>query len=274
MPGTRDLPPGLRALASLASSPRVRPASPGARQHWSTSRIAEGSSLGHHVRVIIPDPQRGGEEPVPADPTLAPMVSAMIAEYAALREEIRAAAEHQRTMVQIAITVLGGVLGLIGIADKAGSDVQRSIGLVLLLTPLIPVLILLTVADASRRIVLMASYLHRSLGSRLQRRLDSEPVWQWETFVHDANGRLQGLAKGRTRLGDKGRWVILALPGLVAVIAYYVLPQPEHRSTAAIVLSIADIVLLLGALAALVLTEGPPVVDDAAGSVAEMPIRR
>jgi hypothetical protein len=203
----------------------------------------------------------------PGEPTAAAAVSAMCAEYAAIREEMRVAAEHQRAMIQLGITIFAAVLTLVGIGAQAKGNTRSSIGEVLLLVPLAYVVLALTTADAGRRIIMMANYLHHDLGKRVETELEHRNIWRWENHVKSYHERMPKLRCWTMVVVDKARWLIFALPSTVALIASWIILM--HLNALRISIIILDVLLLLGTITLLIIIDRTSGIEQQVPSLQE-----
>jgi ABC-type multidrug transport system fused ATPase/permease subunit len=195
--------------------------------------------------------------PMPVKPAVTEIVSAMNTEYAAIRQEIRTASEHQRTIVQLAVTIFAGVLTLVGVGAQATGSTRNGIGEVLLLVPLAYVVLAITTADAGRRIVMMASYLHYDLRERLEAVLNGAEIWRWEDYVDSYIKKLRRTTKWTVILIDKSRWLIFAFPSVIAIIAAWLILT--KLNTIETIIFAMDIALMLAVIVLL------GIVDHTAG---------
>lgn len=194
---------------------------------------------------------------MPDESAVAVTVSAMNTEYTAIREEMRIAAEHQRAVIQLGVTIFAGVLTLVGVGAQAKGNTRNGIGEVLLLVPLSYVVLALTTADAGRRIVMMASYLHNDLGKRLEAELGGAKIWQWENYVHSYIDGLSTANRCAVILIDKARWLIFALPSVIAMIAAWLILA--KLNTVEVIILATDFALILSIIVLL------SIVDRTAG---------
>lgn len=185
------------------------------------------------------------------------IVSAMNTEYAAIRQEIRTASEHQRTIVQLSVTIFAGVLTLVGVGAQATGSTRSGIGEVLLLVPLAYVVLALTTADAGRRIVMMACYLHYDLRERLEAVLDGAEIWRWEDYVDSYIKKQRWTNRWTIIFIDKSRWLIFFFPSVIATIAAWLILT--KLNTIETVIFAVDITLMLTVIALL------GIVDHTAG---------
>jgi hypothetical protein len=186
---------------------------------------------------------RAKPAPTPVKPAVTEIVSAMNSEYTAIRWEIRTASEHQRVIVQLGITIFAGVLTLVGVGAQATGNTRNSIGEVLLLVPLAYVVLALSAADAGRRIVMMACYLHYDLRERLEDILNGAEIWRWEDYVESYIKRQRRTNRWTIILIDKCRWLIFIFPSVVSIIAAWLI-LTEINTIETITFAV-DIVLML-----------------------------
>ncbi len=180
-------------------------------------------------------------------------VSAMNTEYTAIRQEIRTASEHQRAVVQLSVTIFAGVLTLVGVGAQATGSTRNSIGEVLLLVPLAYVVLALTTADAGRRIVMMACYIHYDLRECLKKELNGVEIWRWEEYVYTYIKELRRTTRWTFTFIDKSRWLIFVFPSVVAMITAWLILAKLNGLQAAVLA--VDVILTLAVTALLVIVD-------------------
>lgn len=189
---------------------------------------------------------RAKPAPMPVKPAVTEIVSAMNTEYTAIRAEIRTASEHQRTIVQLGVTIFAGVLTLVGVGAQATGSTRTGIGEVLLLVPLAYVVLALTAADSGRRIVMMACYIHYDLRLHLKAVLNDAEIWRWENYVDSYIKKQRRTNRWTIILIDKSRWLIFVFPSVVAIIAAWLILK--RLNTIETTIFAADIALMVGVI--------------------------
>lgn len=182
-------------------------------------------------------------------------LSALSAEYSAMRDEIGRLIEHEKELVNLSFVVLGAVLALIG--TLLGEDeVNADAAFILLFVPLVYLLFALTAAEQTRRILQIARYIFLDLRPRAEALAGGTRLWRWEDWKAGEYHHMHRLGKQRVWILERSRWIALTVPGITALVAYGTMVG--YHTTLSITVLAVDVVLIVLQVGVLIYTTEAP----------------
>jgi hypothetical protein len=177
-----------------------------------------------------------------------PAITAVTAEYAALREEIGRCQDHRNQLFSIALAILAAIVGLAGVENHTGKEANE-VGIVFLLAPMLFIFLGSAYVDRGRRMLVIAAYVNTLLRKQATT-LAGEQVWRWELFKRAQFEHSRRVERMVGRILDGLRGLIFVACGVVSLGLYLALPlkSPDSVRLALVIVNID----LLFALAVLV----------------------
>jgi hypothetical protein len=150
-------------------------------------------------------------------------LTAIDSEFKAMRAEIGRLIDHQRDLQNLSYISLAALLAFIGVLAKDA----RGLAIVLLFVPFLSLQFAFTAADISRRILQLGRYvdaLAADVNTLLGRSGGQEAavvVWRWERWKsRDFHDKKSAVEKKMVVVLEKSRWLSLAFPGILGIVAY------------------------------------------------------
>jgi hypothetical protein len=184
-------------------------------------------------------------------------MGAIDSEFKAMRAEIGRLIDHQRDLQNLSYISLGALLAFIGVLVKDAGAPDR-LATVLLLIPFLTLQFAFTAADISRRIIQLGRYIDtltadaNNLLDRFGRQAQGEiKVWQWERWKSCDFEKKSSAKRKMVIVLEKSRWLSLAFPGIVGVLAYLKIDDTPMRDLSEEVLFVLAIAVVIVSIAAL-----------------------
>ena len=151
-------------------------------------------------------------------------------EFSSIRSEIGRLIDHQRDLMNMSLVAFGGVIALLGVvANLTSNGTPSRASDALLLVPELYAVLAVVAVDLTRRIYQLGDYL-ANLTSRIRRLTGDTTLWLWEDWKVADYEKKSARDKVITSLLDKGRWLVLLVPGFVAVSSWFALPHTDLRN--------------------------------------------
>jgi len=148
--------------------------------------------------------------------------SALIAEYASLRDEIGRHQHQQKEIMQFGYAVLP-VAAVIAVAIVGQApDRLRAYAFGLLVFPLIYGVLAAIYTDRTFRLMWVGDYLHNHLRPQICKLLQLN-IWQWEEYRR----RTTLFNRIAVSVLDRSRWLVFIGPSLGCIIAFMIIAGPS-----------------------------------------------